>query len=166
MPYRNEPSVTYWNGCYYFRTWFLEECEQHHLFGVTDRYIGQVTGIRSPFQVGSRIYLDDAPYFKKARTHHRVCGPYEIISVDNLPINATQVHMVEGNIIIYREAYPEQGPWLNRSKVNREIDGINVRFRQIADEFDFFPNRFAIRHARRFGIRHIPHEQGDCWLCR
>ncbi len=167
MPF--EPSVVHQGGYDYWRTWFIDECEASQLFGLTKRHLGLVTldgaGLLS-YRVGTKLYLEDAPYFRGANTHHRVCGPYEVFSLQQFPDNAEVIHTVNQNIIVFKVLHPEQGPWLNRTRVTREIDGITVKFDKIADRFGYFPYRFAIRRARAFRVQHIQHERRDCWLCR
>ena len=72
--------VVHHAGHDYWRTWFLEECEAHHLFGINEKHLPLLTnaGFKS-YRPGTRVFLDDAPYFRATRTHHRVCGPYEVV---------------------------------------------------------------------------------------
>jgi hypothetical protein len=161
-----EARVVHRAGHDYWRTWFLEECEASGLFGINEKHLPLLThsgpGI-TPYRPGTRVFLDDAPYIREVRTHHRVCGPYEVIPAV-LPADAEPIYEVDGAVIVYREAHPERGPWLDRSSVRREADGVNFRFRQIAREFNFFPFRFAIRRAKGFKPNHVVH-QSECWLC-
>jgi len=170
MPYGSGPSVVHRNGCDYWRTWFFEECEENQLFGITEKHLGLVklrgVGI-TPYHVGTRIFLDDAPYFSRGtKTHHRICGPYEIVAMNNnLPADAKPEHTVGNEVIIYKEAHPEKAPWLNRNNVVRDIDGIKVKFNQIAKKYHFFPFRFGIIRAHNFKIELVEHNLHGCWLC-
>jgi hypothetical protein len=166
MPWGYEASVIHRGGHDYRRTWFLEECEAHNLFGINEKHLPLLTHSGPGFEAyrpGTKVFLEDAPYFRALHTHHRVCGPYEVVAA-NLPPEAEPVYEVDGAVIVYREAHPERGPWLDHSSVRRQADGVNMRFRQIAREFHFFPFPFAIRHAAEFGIRHVAHqsEENNC----
>jgi hypothetical protein len=168
MPFGLGPSVIYWNGCCYWRTWFIEECEREELFGATQGHLGILTlstGGNQPYQEGTLLYIEDAPYFKKTGTHHRICGPYSVYSKDNLPPGAEPIHTVNGKVIIYRDPMPQKGPWLDRQRLTRIIDGIKVSYPQIASRFEYFPYRFGIRKAKKYSTRHIQHTP-DCWLCK
>ncbi len=165
------PSVNRYGGvdqgpdCW--RTWFLEECEEHKLFGITQKHLGLVrlSGPSvSPYHVGTRLFLEDAPYFHKTRDTHRLCGPYVVQATDRPPDGSTPEHIVNGNIIVFLNPHPENGPWVDRSRV-RNIEGLSVRFRQTASRYGFFPFRFSIHRARDFRVECIEH-LGDCWLCR
>lgn len=167
MPWDLGPSVVHRDACDYWRTWFFEECESSQLFGVTEKHLPLITRYGKgviPYRKGTRVFLEDAPCFRGSKTHHRVCGPYEVFSPPTLPPGAERVFPKEGPIIVYKAIQPERGPWLDRSSVKRKIDGIEVRFQQIARRFAFFPFRFAIRRAPNYRSRHIAHAK-DCWLC-
>lgn len=146
MAWSYEASVVTRCGCDYWRTWFLEECESNGLFGLTARHLPLVItdgyGFRS-YAKGTEIYLEDAPYFKKTKTHHRVCGPYVVVP-SMLPPHGEVTHQKDGEIIIYKEKWPAKGPWMDRSYVRRVVDGEDIKFKQIASEFSFFPYRFSI----------------------
>ncbi len=162
MPYSKEPSVIHWNGCDYWRTWFLEECEKYELFGVTKKH----TGLIESYNIGTLLYLEDAPYFKDNKHYHRVCGPYEVYAIATLPDDSEPFLTKDGNIIVYLDNNPSRGPWHNRSHVQRLVDGHTIKFKQIASEFNYFPYRFGIRKHKRYDIRLIPHNSSDCWLCK
>ena len=168
MPWGTGPSVVNRGGIDYWRTWFLVECESSGLFGVTKRHLPLLTvsnvGWKS-YRAGTVLYLEDAPYFRGPKSHHRVCGPYEVIPKDPLPPGAVPTHVVEDRVIVYLEKAPSTGPWFDRSRVNRTIDGVPVTFRQIASQYDYFPFRFAIKRHRQYEVQVVPHER-ECWLCR
>jgi hypothetical protein len=67
MPWSYEASVVHREGCDYWRTWFLEECESIHLFGINRKHLPLVT-MSSPdfssYQEGTEVFLEDAPYFR------------------------------------------------------------------------------------------------------
>ncbi len=167
MSWRDEASVVTREGKDYWRTWFLEECEQHQIFGLTKKHLPLVLsdgfGFRS-YREGTKIYLDDAPYFNKTKTHHRVCGPYSVVP-STMPINSKIIHKINGKIIIYEEKQPQKGPWLDKSYVRRIAEnGVKLKFKQIASEFGFFPYRFSIMKTEEYKVHFVKHDVG-CWLC-
>ncbi|WP_448874116.1 hypothetical protein [Desulfobulbus propionicus] len=166
MAWSNEASVVSRGGVDYWRTWFLEECEEYNLFGLTARHLPLVLadggGFHS-YDEGRQLFLEDAPYFKKTKTHHRVCGPYEVVP-SSLPPGGEITHQQNGKIIIYKEKWPERGPWLDRSYVRRNVDGVDLKYKQVSREFNFFPFRFSIRKTNKYKIHYFRHE-ADCWLC-
>lgn len=167
MPWPYEASVINRAGRDYWRTWFLEECESAGLFGVNEKYLPLLKASGpgfSAYRVGTEIFLEDAPYFKATKTDHRVCGPYKIVAAQ-ITLGAKPVYIVDDNVIIYQELHPEYGPWLDRLRVTRHIDGIKVSFRHIAKEFGYYPYRFAIKRSKKFRVELIPHEDSECWLC-
>src|SRR3546814_738099 len=169
MPWNLGPSVNVHKGRDYWRTWFFEECERAQLFGLTDRHLSLVTkhgeGV-VPYRAGTLVHIEDAPYFKASKTHHRVAGPYEVFSRSTAPEATIREFPKEGPILVWLDLHPARGPWLDKSSVTRTIDGLKVRFSQQASRFHFFPYRFAIRHAKGWKVEHIPHTERDCWLCR
>jgi len=171
MPWGFGPSVNRYGrrdeGPDCWRTWFLEECEANNLFGVTSKYLKLLTLAAptvSPYHAGTQIFLEDAPYFHQSRNSHKLCGPYTVLATKGLTEGSTAEHVVGGDIIVYREARPELGPWLDRS-VSREIEGLRVRFRQMATRYQFYPYRFSIRQGRNFRVEFIQH-LAKCWLCQ
>ena len=171
MPNSAGPSVIHMNGFDYWRTWFIQECDKSKFFGVTQINLTHLTSNRDgrlPYHVGTHIFLIDEPYFRATKNRHRICGPYEVVAIDeNLPQDAELIHIVDNKIIVFKEAHPENGPWKNRRHV-REIAGKNFGFDQIADEYNFFPYRFSIRRAPKFRqpceiVRH--QKNVKCWLC-
>lgn len=167
MAWRQEASVIHRGGCDYWRTWYLEECEAEQLFGITRQKLG-ITTLSGPgyscYKEGSEIYLEDAPYFSATHTHHRICGPYNIKSIQ-LPPGAESVHEVDGKVIVYKEKHPEAGPWFDRSRVTRIIDGVKASYPQEAVEFGYYPYRFGIKKSSKYRIQHIEHNKLNCWLC-
>ncbi|MCJ7600764.1 MAG: hypothetical protein MUO63_04575 [Desulfobulbaceae bacterium] len=166
MAWSDEASVVSRGGRDYWRTWFLEECEKHGMFGLTEKHLSLATADGQGFQSyreGTEICLEDAPYFRKTKTYHRVCGPYNVIP-SILPIQAEAVHKINGKIIIYKEKSPSNGPWLDRSYVRRIVDGVELKYKQLASEFGFFPYRFSIKKASKYKVHLVRHES-ECWLC-
>jgi hypothetical protein len=163
MPWPYEASVVHRQGCDYWRTCFLEECEKSQLFGITEKHLDliRLSGPDCPaYRVGTRLFLEDAPYFRASKIDHRVCGPYEVYSAP-LPDGASPIYKDSGgNVIVYKDAHPELGPWFDRSSVNRVTDGIRLHFPQIAGEFGFYPYRFGIRRSSRFTVELVRHETG------
>ena len=168
MPWNLGPSVIHHVGFDYWRTWFFEECDQAELFGVTESHVGLVTlsGVGVvPYRAGTRLFLEDAPYFKATKARHRIVGPYEVFSPAQMPTDASRVFPKDGPVIVFKEAHPEQGPWLDRSSVSRTIEGQRVKFSQTAKRFAFFPFRFCIRRSREWRSKMVEHIE-NCWLCK
>ena len=167
MPWNLGPSVNTLDGMDCWRTWFFEECEEAKIFGMTKRHLPLITkygyGV-VPYTVSTKVLLEDAPYFNATKTHHRVCGPYEVYAFSELPDDAKPIFPKEGPILVYEDAHPDRGPWLDGSK-KRKIDGIEVRFRQMASKFKFFPFRFGILRAKGWKTRLVRHVE-DCRLCK
>lgn len=169
MPWNLGPSVAVRNGCDYWRTWFLEECEESQRFGLTEKHLGLITKFGEdivPYKVGTLVYFEDAPYFKAEKKHHRIVGPYEVFAPENLPPGVFRVFPKEGPLLVWKEPHPEAGPWLDRASVSRTIDGTKVRFSQTASRFGHFPYRFAIRQTKGWKVEYVAHEERGCWLCR
>ena len=170
MPWTLGPSVNTFRklGLDCWRTWFIEECEQYCLFGSTQRHLPLMTkygdGGVIPYTVGTRIALEDAPFFHDNRKQHRVLGPYEVIPYGSLQEGDEQVFPVEGPPIIVRVLHPENGPWKDRNH-RRKIEGKDIRFRQLASQFDYFPYRYRIKRARDWKIHRHNHDD-ECELCR
>jgi hypothetical protein len=155
--------------CEVWRTWFLDECEQSRLFGLTAGHLKLVSlsGDRvEPYHHGTRIYLEDAPWFPHSgRRKHRLCGPYVVEATVELPPDSEPVHTYRGRVIVYHDRHAERGPWHNRSAIRRTIDGESVSFRQMAGQFDYFPYRFRIVPAPNCCSEYVDHVL-KCWLCR
>lgn len=167
MTWPYEATVVHRNGHDYWRTWFIDECEREFLFGLTEKHLPLVTvsGIGCPaYEAGTEIFLEDAPYFRASKTHHRVCGPYEVVPI-SLPEGATPVYKdSKGNVIVYKDPNPKSGPWLDNTSVTRVVDGFRLHFQQIASQFSYYPFRFGIRRSKKFKINLVKHED-NCWLC-
>ena len=177
MPWTKDPSVVHRGGHDYWRTWFVEECEQARLFGVTGKHLG-LLGVVSkrpgrstvlkkgvlPYGPGTVMYVEDAPWFPHTgRQIHRVCGPYKVEPSAGLPSGATPIHAIGGAAIVYEDTRPARGPWHDGSR-QRVVDGDRLRFRQIASEYDYFPFRFRIVPTDDWHVDYVPH-RGNCWLC-
>ncbi len=159
------PSVINHNGFDYWDTWFIEECETANLFGFNEGHLQRIT--RMPYRVGTRIFLVDEPYFRKTIKYHRICGPFEIVAMDDkMPRDAEPIHVVDNKIIVFKEVHPENGPWKN-GRIKREMNGRDYTVHQIADDYNYFPYRFGIRYVnytkREKTVKHKP---VDCWVCR
>jgi hypothetical protein len=134
-----------------WRTWFFEECEANGLFGINEIHIKIITNSISPYLVGTELYLEDAPVLRGSLGRfHRICGPYEVISATPVPTGAMIVYTESGKPILYREAHPELGPWGNGTKQRPNICGINLTYRQMARNFNYYPYRFRIKRSRRW----------------
>ena len=169
MPWNLGPSVNQFDNMDCWRTWFFEECEEHQLFGLTEKHLPLITKYGHgvvPYKVGTNVLLEDAPLFHESKTQHRVCGPYEVYPFSVLPDGAEPIFPKkgEGEVLIYKEVYPENGPWINRS-VHRKIEGRNCRFQQMASKFSYFPYRFGIRHTKLWKVKLVKHGDG-CPLCK
>lgn len=161
------PSVNLFEGKDCWRTWFLMECEESQLFGATERHLPLITKPCDgfvPYKSGTKVFLEDAPYYHRMKDYHRVCGPYEVFGLSSMPEGAERIFPKVGEAIVYKEAHPEKGPWIDRS-VKRRIDGIDIQYKQMAEKFGFFPYRFSIRRVRDWKARHVKHLQ-DCPLCK
>jgi len=162
-----EASVIHRAGRDYWQTWFLEECESASLFGINEKHLPLIrvsgTGF-SAYGIGTQIYLEDAPYFKATGKTHRICGPYNIIEAQITP-GATPVYTVDDKVLIYKEPYPERGPWLDQSCMTRIIDNLKVSFPQTASDYGYYPYRFAIKRSKKFRIELVTHKEVECWLC-
>ena len=147
-----------------WRTWFFDECEQSRLFGVNQKHLGllRVAGHGvMPYRVGTRVYLEDAPVFPASQKQfHRVCGPYEVQALGNLPEGATIVHSYDGKSIVYLDPHPERGPWGNGTRVRRNVCGLDLKFRQTAKEFNYYPYRFSFRPAADWAEIVVLHRAG------
>ena len=164
MPYPKEATVKNYNGIECWRTWFLEECEKANLFGVNEKYLPLInTEDCKPYHIGTLIYLEDAPYFKRTKCH-RICGPYQII--ESTPQDSYKTIREENNkIIIYKDLNPSNGPWFDSNSVTRIIEGIKFKHQQLASEFDYFPYRFSIKKSKNFKVFFISHSSFKCELC-
>ena len=164
MPYPKEATVRTYNGIDCWRTWFLTECEQNQLFGTTEKYLNLInTDWFKPYEIDTLIYLEDAPFFHKTN-RHRICGPYQIIE-SNPDRRYKIIRGKKGKIVIYKELYPEKGPWYDKRSATRTIDGLKVRYKQLAREYGFFPFRFSITRAKEYQIVSIPHSTLSCEFC-
>jgi hypothetical protein len=165
MPFPYEASVIHHNGHDYWRTWFFEECEKAGLFGITEKHLPLLKApiSKGGYQIGTEIFLEDAPYFKASGTHHLICGPYQVVEA-KLPDGAKSIHQTNGKTIIYQEKNPQNGPWVNRSKVVRTIMQKKISFPQLASEFNFFPFRFGIEKSPKYQVQLIEHQETECWL--
>jgi hypothetical protein len=70
MPNGADQSVYEYQGVDCWRTWFIEECEQSKLFGVTTIHRGRV----ELYRVGTHIFLEDAPWYSLGGQTHTVSG--------------------------------------------------------------------------------------------
>jgi hypothetical protein len=112
------------------------------------------------YRVGTLIFLDDAPWYSLGgRTHHRFCGPYEVVATDDkLPQDAEPIYRDDDNrIIVFKEAHPKNRPCQD-GIVPRNINGTNVEVNQTASRYQSFPYRFGIRHAPNFEDKCIEHK--------
>ncbi len=167
MPWSYEASVVSRNGHDYWRTWFWEECDKEQLFGLTEKHLPLLTKSGEGFTAyedGTKVFFEDAPYFRASTTHHRICGPYDVFPA-SLPDSATAIYRdSKGQVIVYKDPHPQTGPWLDKPSVTRYVDGLKLRFPQMAREFKFYPYRFGIRRSPHFKIELVQH-QNNCWLC-
>lgn len=153
--------VTLFRGQDCWRTWFFEECEASGLFGINEKHCGLIRlsskGV-GPYQVGREVYLEDAPVFPASdKRFHRVCGPYEVVPATPLPDGAIVVHEYKGIPILYLEAHPERGPWGNGTKRRLGVCGLDLKHRQTAREFNFYPFRFRIKRSLRWQELRVTH---------
>jgi len=150
-----------------WRTWFFDECEQSGLFGINQNHLGLLQrpapGI-VPYHVGTRVFLEDAPVFQASgEEFHRVCGPYEVQALSDLPEGASIVHSFDGHPILYLDPHPERGPWGNGTRVRRGVAGLDLKYRQTAETFNYYPLRFRVRRAADWNEIIVPH-RSSCEL--
>ncbi len=159
--------VTLFRGRDCWRTWFFEECETRGLFGINEKHrklIHLSSKEVPPYHVGTELWLEDAPVFSASEERfHRVCGPYEVVSATPLPDDAVVVHEYKGAPILYLDAHPERGPWGNGTKRRLGVCGLNLKHRQTAREFNFYPFRFRIKRSLRWQELVITHSS-SCML--
>ena len=156
MPLNNNISTAY-----FWRTWFLEECEENMLFGVPKWPIRQLSNDAEGFKVfssGTEFYLEDAPYNYRIKSHHRLCGPY-IVVPSVLPKDGNIVIENDGKVIMFLEAHPSRGPWLDHSKVKKRIEKVEIIFPQKASKYGFYPYRFSFNRSPQFAIKLISHDE-------
>lgn len=137
-----------------WRTWFFEECEASGLFGINEKHRGLIRlsgkGVH-PYHIGTEVYLEDAPVFPASgKRFHRVCGPYEVIAATPLPAGAVVAHEYDGVPILYLESQPERGPWGNGTKRRSGVCGLDLKHRQTAKQYNYYPFRFRIRRSPRW----------------
>jgi hypothetical protein len=142
-------------GYYCWRTWYIEECEEHGLFGMSQRHLWW---LKLTCRRGLHFYLEDAPYHRHVHPGlHRLCGPYEVITA---PRTLTDEGICEvsdsGVAIVFRLANPESGPWRDGNRRRRWEDK-EVVHQQDASKYDYFPFRFAIRRANGFQPELVGH---------
>ncbi len=96
-----------YNGKDCWPTWFIDECNSEHLFGVP---YNQLYLIRH-YRIGTVIYLEDKPYYRATNNkEHRICGPYRV--VESTPEDPYEVIEVQPRpIVIYKDGNPARGPW-------------------------------------------------------
>lgn len=144
-----------------WRTWFFDECEDAGLFGLNQKHLGLIRlsgkGV-APYRVGTELFLEDAPVFPASENKfHRVCGPYEVASANPLPEGAVVVHEFNGISIVYLDPHPEHGPWGNGTKRRNGVCGLNLKHRQTAKEFNYYPFRFRLKRSPRWKELIIAH---------
>ena len=161
MPRDFGPSVSQYDKKDCWRTWFLEECEEAGLYGITTEQLKYIKAV--PYRPGTMIYLEDVPYFQEKKIHHRVFGPYRVVATTHLPKDGKSVHAHDNQVVVYKEYRPESGPWLNRTRV-RVIEGDTIHVKQTASQHEYFPLRFRIKPLKHYKVQLITHEV-NCTLC-
>lgn len=126
------------NGNDCWQTWFIEECVKFNLFGVTESLKSKIM----KYNIGSTIYLADAPYFKKTNKN-RICGPF-VIEESYCDDSCIPIKNEGNRIVIYEDLNPRRGPWIDRMSIRRNVDGISLLFNQTASRYDYYPYRFRI----------------------
>jgi hypothetical protein len=168
MPWNLGPSVNQYKSADCWRTWFFEECDKNQRFGITEAHVPRITisavGF-SPYQEGTTVYLEDAPYFGASKKSHRICGPYKVFGLVKLPENMVRVFPEGGPAIVYKDLRPELGPWLDSPPKTRIIDGVRAQYQQNASGFHYFPYRFAVGRSTDFGVEFFRHTK-YCSLCK
>lgn len=155
--------VTQYRGHDCWRTWFFDECEKAGMFGLNEKHLGLIRlkgpGVY-PYHAGTEVYLEDAPVFRESDQRlHRICGPYEVIAAEPLPADAIVIHSSAGKPIVYLAARPELGPW-GDGTVRRRVAGLDLKYRQTAKQFNYYPYRFRIQRTARWEERIESHRLG------
>lgn len=150
-----------------WRTWFFDECEQFGLFGINQKHLGLLSlkgpGV-VPYRVGTYLFLEDAPVFPASGGEfHRICGPCEVQAVTDPPEGSSIVYSAEGQPIVYLDSHPERGPWGNGTRVRKDVAGLDLKYRQTAKEFNYYPYRFRLRRAANWNEIILLH-RSDCEL--
>lgn len=159
MPYPREATVKKYNGHDCWRTWYYKECEKHLLFGVTSKYLPQIR----PYEIGTLIFLEDAPY-RKYTKKHKIWGPYRV--VESTPKGSyKKIPEDSGKIVIYKDNNPSEEPWFHDPSATRTIEDKEYNCPQLAGDFDFYPYRFSLEHAPGFKDYIEPHSSSKCTLC-
>lgn len=148
-------------------TWYWEDCDRHGIFGVTLKHIKRITGgIRGlpAYDVGTRIYFEDAPFFRcSGKRVHVIHGPYIVVASELQP-KSSVVHRTESGIIMLAKRRAFEGPWIDGLK-RREFGGVIYDYPQCASYYEFFPFRLSIRRDSTFTTREEPHTE-YCRHCR
>lgn len=142
------------HGSHCWETWFIDECDQAGLFGVTKQYLEFITDEgHTPYDANTQIFLEDVPYRVYGKQKfRRICGPYTVVPLSALPPGASRVFPATGDVILYRDANPSAGPWFDRGNITRVVDGVSFSYRQTASIASYYPYRFAIRKAEDFAV--------------
>ncbi|MBZ0156020.1 MAG: hypothetical protein K8I29_07360 [Alphaproteobacteria bacterium] len=154
-------------GIDHWRTWFWDDCDTHGMFGITLKHMRRIQGCLEgipPYDFGTMIYLEDAPYFRfSGQSVHVIHGPYIVVPSD-LPPKSFVAHKTENGIILWCKRKAHEGPWSDGMKT-REFHGIPYNIPQCASYYEFFPFRFRIERDISFTTRWMPHHK-ECRYCR
>jgi hypothetical protein len=171
MPLYLARSIFLRHGSHCFRTWFIDECDKNGMFGVTRGNLQLITKENPSsgsflYKVGTKIYLEDAPYFKhiSRRSTHRIVGPYAVIGSDFPGTSFKPFHLDGENVVVYEDPNPKLGPWLNKTNVQRQIDGVSVTINQMAGRFGYFPFRFRFVRCSDWSVVFVQCGK-NCELC-
>lgn len=149
-------------GSEYYRTWFLEECLENGIYGITESHI---ISVKDSIRNKIPFYLEDVPYFRAThRTEHLVYGPLKIVP-SIIPAAGTSVFEFEGRTFIYKAHRPQDGPWLDRRVTRKWDGGLRYQVNQKASDYGFYPFRFSFKPETGCGYRKIKHES-HCFLCK
>jgi len=152
------------DGSDYWSTWYWDECDRHGVFGVTIRQIKRITGSlgeRPAYDVGTRIYFEDAPFFRFSnKKKHVIHGPYVVVASELQP-KCKVVHKTDNGIILLAQYRAFEGPWIDGLKT-REFDGEFYNYVQCASYYQFFPFRLKIQRDSTF----ITQEESHSDYCR
>ena len=160
--------VTQFRGRDCWRTWFFDECEQAGLFGINKKHIDLLSqhapGVL-PYHPGTRIFLEDAPVFPESKeSFHRICGPYQVQPLDNLPSGVSIVYSFDDKPILYLDPHPEKGPWRNGTRIRKGVCGLDLKFPQTAKQYNYYPYRFRICRSSEWQEIREPHGM-KCKIC-
>jgi hypothetical protein len=117
------------------------------------------------YKIGTELYLEDAPYYWSTNSKHRICGPYSVQPA-TLPHHNCKIKQQDkstGQVIVYYDPDASKGPWLEKRKAARRIEGEEITFSKIAAPYNFFPYRFRIEKTNQWICEIVSHGHNCGW---